>query len=122
MIHTFQIVCALESIINHVLSTEHTQKDTIITISFSKNVKHANRGKQKTRRMSVLYSAMSCVICDNDRKGCEEIDISKIGLKYHEIQVLDNYITATLDSLFYDIQQQMISIENQMKIVLCYGI
>ena len=77
MIHTFQIVCALESIINHVLSREHTQKDTIITISLSKNVKHANRGKQKTRRMSVLYSAMSCVICDNDRKGCEEIDISK---------------------------------------------
>ena len=101
MIHTFQIVCALESIINHVLSREHTQKDTIITISFSKNVKHANRGKQKTRRMSVLYSAMSCVICDNDRKGCEEIDISKIRLKYNEIQVLDNYITATLDSLFF---------------------
>lgn len=51
--------------------------------------------------MSVLYSAMSCVICDNDRKGCEEIDISKIRLKYNEIQVLDNHITATLDSLFF---------------------
>ena len=101
MIHTFQIVCALESIINHVLSREHTQKDTIITISLSKNVKHANRGKQKTRRMSVLYSAMSCVICDNDRKGCEEIDISKIRLKYNEIQVLDNHITATLDITIY---------------------
>lgn len=46
----------------------------------------------------MLYTATSCVICDNDRKGCEEIDISKIGLKYHEIQVLDNYITATREA------------------------
>ena len=61
----------------------------------------------------MLYSAMSCVICDNDRKGCEEIDISKIRLKYNEIQVLDNH---------YDIQKQIISIGNQIKTLLCYGI